>query len=1278
MVATKGDSSHTFCSYARVDRERVFAISELIKTSGLPLWIDTEAIEPAVDWMAEVERAIDGADAFVLFLSPAYLNSSICLAESQRAREDGKRVIPVLIGEVSNFDALPWIQDLNWIIATDTGDDQRIVDEIVRAARTDSNWANQHRELLVSARAWDQADRRKSRLLRGTDLQQAQLALGRRRMPDDPQPAEIQLEYLAASITHQTRRRRLAVILAVAVIATSSGLGILARLQANLANSEREAAAAERDRAERERQSADEQRELADAAREQADNARQVAEEQEQAALDALATAQRLQAEAEAQALVSASLNTSDPLWSALFALEALGRSAPTSKEAVEAWLKAAYELNQSTPYPAEVLVNDQGSDATLSPSGDAIYITDGTHAELVSTEGASLINDLPAGTASWSPSGHILIISSESGTTVISTSTLDRRTYSEYHLDHISWSPRGSSFLARNSDPSSETSRYSIVIVNGDLTFERVDTQVVGRTSSDFHAAWNLEGSKVAFLATATFGATRIDHLRVIDLETFDHRNLFSALLHGPIMWEKPDQDGTVLSEYILVGTSGGQVARIPLNDMMDDEALASVSGLEVLVGFELPLIQSVPRGAVITSFGDFPTTTPIVGRVDGSVWVKGAQINSRNDTRVTNILRHPSVAVSIVLFADGGISLINTGLEIPKLIGYTKHETAVPGVRGAKWGAGGRDLMINWQEGSVIRYRLDSFLPAIVAGTELGQVFRWAPNGDLLARGNSDGVVTIGAPAQSDVTEIVLDLAYLPEAECPEQQDYFCKLSVVNLEWSPDGNFLAVEYRNGALAILNYASGEVEFKFALRVTGATGVSWSPDSRYFVTLAPGEGASVFTTNFDRDDAESWTFDDPASVSDPATQARFAPDGKLVVLSHDGRLTATTALGVVLTDLGEKKNASLTGGTTSPVTLVSEDGLQVLDENLNLSEPLTASFQQSEEARWSPNGELLAYLGQAGSIQIADRRGNVVEESISLPMDQADDLNISWLTDDSLLISSSDLRSLAVDLVDRQAFYSPVSPSGHAQVSASGSFLAFNTSTGWVQVLRSVTPREVCDAVLALLTSEEVSSRIADFSTTTSCSHTGSRPLQLPLGLTPVRPPRQETVKPTPPQSSPEILDRYSSDAPTIIGPLEVHGRYFALSTALAGSPIPQSPRKTQVVLWEFVEGNWSELPPAEQLWVGVSGALNVHQVDLTGDGVDEFFIESLFGDQLWGTVVSFSQGVWFGTSYENVKLSDENVLWKLACNPGCVAGAPESIRVEWTGFGFWEVAEAS
>ena len=94
-----------FLSYSRADKDRLGHLLRGLDRLHHHVWMD-EQLEGGQQWWDEVLGQIRGADAMIIALSPAALESTACLLEFRYAAALGRPVVPVMI-EPFNPDLLP-------------------------------------------------------------------------------------------------------------------------------------------------------------------------------------------------------------------------------------------------------------------------------------------------------------------------------------------------------------------------------------------------------------------------------------------------------------------------------------------------------------------------------------------------------------------------------------------------------------------------------------------------------------------------------------------------------------------------------------------------------------------------------------------------------------------------------------------------------------------------------------------------------------------------------------------------------------------------------------------------------------------------------------------------------------------------------------------------------------------------------------------------------------------------------------------------------------------
>jgi WD40 repeat protein len=227
-----------FISYSRRDREFVEKLHVELVARGKDVWIDFEDIPLTAEWLAEVFAGVESSDNFLFVISPDSLESEICTRELGHALEQRKRVVPVLLREADGRPVPDALASRNWTFFRDRDDFDSAFAALVEALDTDLEWVSAHTRLLQRAVEWDNEGREGSYLLRGRDLAEAERWLSAQTAERDPQPTPLQLEYTLAGRRAATRRQRQLVGAAIAAVAVSLGLALLALYQRNEARRE--------------------------------------------------------------------------------------------------------------------------------------------------------------------------------------------------------------------------------------------------------------------------------------------------------------------------------------------------------------------------------------------------------------------------------------------------------------------------------------------------------------------------------------------------------------------------------------------------------------------------------------------------------------------------------------------------------------------------------------------------------------------------------------------------------------------------------------------------------------------------------------------------------------------------------------------------------------------------------------------------------------------------------------------------------------------------------
>jgi WD40 repeat protein len=224
--------SDVFLSYSRKDTHFVQEIFESLSARKREAWIDLHGIEYSAKWWEEICGGIDGADNFVLFVSPNSLESLFCHREIQHALKHNKRIIPFLFQridqqamflawkndpDICKYEQLAhenWesIQAIQWIDFTQIKDVNRAVDALLATVDTDPERVKLHTRLLLRLHDWESRGRNPSGLLRGDELTQYEQWFSESRKKETPpHPTEEQSAYITESrrLQNETEAKRI-------------------------------------------------------------------------------------------------------------------------------------------------------------------------------------------------------------------------------------------------------------------------------------------------------------------------------------------------------------------------------------------------------------------------------------------------------------------------------------------------------------------------------------------------------------------------------------------------------------------------------------------------------------------------------------------------------------------------------------------------------------------------------------------------------------------------------------------------------------------------------------------------------------------------------------------------------------------------------------------------------------------------------------------------------------------------------------------------------------
>ena len=101
---TARKNARLMISYSRKDKVFVKQLHDGLLAQGFAsedIWVDWEGIPLSADWMAEITKGIQSANAFIFVVSPDSVASEVCKKEIEVAAESNKRFIPILYRELA-------------------------------------------------------------------------------------------------------------------------------------------------------------------------------------------------------------------------------------------------------------------------------------------------------------------------------------------------------------------------------------------------------------------------------------------------------------------------------------------------------------------------------------------------------------------------------------------------------------------------------------------------------------------------------------------------------------------------------------------------------------------------------------------------------------------------------------------------------------------------------------------------------------------------------------------------------------------------------------------------------------------------------------------------------------------------------------------------------------------------------------------------------------------------------------------------------------------------
>lgn len=211
--------SQIFISYSRKDQKTAKRIIDSLAQYDLEPWVDWLSIPKGEEFESEIKQGIEKAEIFLFLVSPDSIKSKWCQIEIDHAVKNGKRILPIVIRNVSPESTHAEISKRNWIFCRDVEDDfNKAITKTYETIHTDFQWIRYHTRLQIKALEWKRTED-KSRLLRGKELREAEDNLTEIERDKEPQPTDLQRRFVLSSQRNEKEQRRRVII--------GLGLGLL-------------------------------------------------------------------------------------------------------------------------------------------------------------------------------------------------------------------------------------------------------------------------------------------------------------------------------------------------------------------------------------------------------------------------------------------------------------------------------------------------------------------------------------------------------------------------------------------------------------------------------------------------------------------------------------------------------------------------------------------------------------------------------------------------------------------------------------------------------------------------------------------------------------------------------------------------------------------------------------------------------------------------------------------------------------------------------------------
>ena len=232
------ESLDVFISYSRGDSDLARKLNNELQLQGKTTWFDQESIASGSDFAREIEQGIQSSDNFLFILSPQAINSPYCTMEVEYAANLNKRFVTLLHRSVNSADLHPELAKVQWIDFNQNDRDFNTnFNQLVRTLDTDREHLQNHTKWSQRSLEWEQKNKTKDLLLRGSELAIAEAWLKDiQTQKKQPVATELQKAYIAESSAEKRKNKMLlrgAVVGALSIMTLATIVTTLKTIEAN-------------------------------------------------------------------------------------------------------------------------------------------------------------------------------------------------------------------------------------------------------------------------------------------------------------------------------------------------------------------------------------------------------------------------------------------------------------------------------------------------------------------------------------------------------------------------------------------------------------------------------------------------------------------------------------------------------------------------------------------------------------------------------------------------------------------------------------------------------------------------------------------------------------------------------------------------------------------------------------------------------------------------------------------------------------------------------------